>query len=495
MIVDNNYNKFNINKMSRSGSNSSSTSGTTVYLKSGNKVDNIKASLDVHYLWGNEFDGTQDVNGDIIAPDSSAIFKNLTITGTAKFFQLMVDKIKSVGGAIILSPADGFDIIQIGSGTYTLNGTTYTGVKLYFNADDNDVNIANTWQAGDMLIIQDFNTIDSEHNSTNRYFWGIVRAVDTLTESIYVNGSYMNAHYVILDANTYDGTMPDSSYVGASCVQLGNISDTTRDGAIVISAYNTIDTDLVAPFFAIYDGINGSHYDLKYFRQSYFSMGTNNGDPNNRVIGELYVKDSNSNNGVMIVPENIGILDSWVWNNFTQTIIGLDGMFSGDEDKYLWKGSDGIAMKYSSSSTLDYRIKVNGDGITRSQVKDGQINIVSGVRIPMTDISTTMPVVTISAQQMPNGDPISIDKNAGFVVCTYTGNGIKVKLPHTYDCVGKIIYIKPYSNCTVYTENNEYILRSDRSPADQITPYTINNHMTAFISDGSSYWYEMSGMS
>ena len=222
-------------------------------------------------------------------------------------------------------------------------------------------------------------------------------------------------------------------------------------------------------------------------------MGTNNGDTNNRVIGELYVKDSNSNNGIMIVPENIGILDSWVWNNFTQTIIGLDGMFSGDGDKYLWSGSDGVAMKYSSSSTLDYEVQINSDGITRTQVKNGAIHKAGGTRITRTDISTTMPVVTISAQQMPNTDPISIDKNAGFVVCTYTGNGIKVRLPELYDCVGKIIYIKPYSTCIVYAPGNGYIVPAGDGPADKVSNIFIENNFTAFLCDGT-YWYEFKGI-
>lgn len=38
---------------------------------------------------------------------------NLTVTGTAHFFELIIDKIKSVGGAVILSPADGFKVEKV----------------------------------------------------------------------------------------------------------------------------------------------------------------------------------------------------------------------------------------------------------------------------------------------------------------------------------------------------------------------------------------------
>ena len=53
-----------------------------------------------------------DNSGDIVT-------KNLTVTGSAHFFELIIDKIKSVGGAALFTPADGFTIDRVvDGGTY-----------------------------------------------------------------------------------------------------------------------------------------------------------------------------------------------------------------------------------------------------------------------------------------------------------------------------------------------------------------------------------------
>lgn len=70
--------------------------------------------------------------------------EKLTVTKQAHFFELIIDKIKAAGGAILLSPADGFKVDKVRM--TNLNPAFY---KLYFRAKNGDKAISNMWQVGD----------------------------------------------------------------------------------------------------------------------------------------------------------------------------------------------------------------------------------------------------------------------------------------------------------------------------------------------------------
>ena len=504
MIVDNNYNKFNINKMSRSGSNSSSTSGT-VYLGSGNKITQNIASLDPHYLWGNLFDGTQDINGDIdftgnitFTGDADGyhgkvqalegIFNNLTVLGAAHFFELVIDKIKSIGGAIILSPADGFEIIKI--------STVTNGIKLYFLAESNGEKIDNLWQANDQLLIMDFNnaTVGNNPNISNRYFWGLVTSVDNTPEDITIDGDTISAHYVIVSNSTYDGTLPDDYYIGANCVQLGNRSDTTRDGAIYISAYNGLDTGLTAPFIAIYDGIND--FNLTNHRQTWFSM---NGSS---IKGELHVYD-NANERVDISPTTLGIIENYGFKTYNQTVIGVDGIFSGKGDKYFWNGPGEIRLACIGGTGTNQKyniIKVDDTGVYRydnakvSDIADSSQNSI--VHYGFGDISNTVTVRRITDLNTNNNqNHINLSRDDGFVVVDPLYNQPNLiaylHLPAANTAIGSTIHIKSMCHCFIYSSSN--VIGSHSSTNDgayQNNGKQIDNREVCYMSDGIN-WYEM----
>lgn len=97
--------------------------------------------LPTHTIFGNPYNGTQDVEGDakfdsITANQASieelqaviaslddatiaqlfsehATIENLTVTKSAHFVELVLDKVKAAGGATIYSPADGFKVEQV----------------------------------------------------------------------------------------------------------------------------------------------------------------------------------------------------------------------------------------------------------------------------------------------------------------------------------------------------------------------------------------------
>lgn len=152
--------------------NGSGTTGT------GGSTTQTLTELETHYLWGQPFNGTQDVNGSmdvngnvtannlsamhsvsapyvnvseilratradistLIATDASITnllseeitTHNLTVTGTAHFFELIIDKLRSVGGTVILSAANArIDKVV------TVTGTT-PGYKCYWRKEDAD---------------------------------------------------------------------------------------------------------------------------------------------------------------------------------------------------------------------------------------------------------------------------------------------------------------------------------------------------------------------
>lgn len=67
--------------------------------------------------------------------------ENLTVTKQAHFFELIIDKIKAAGGAVLLTPADGFKVDLV-----TELDNAY---RLYWRSTDGEKAISNMWRVGD----------------------------------------------------------------------------------------------------------------------------------------------------------------------------------------------------------------------------------------------------------------------------------------------------------------------------------------------------------
>lgn len=201
----------------------------------------VEKQLDTHLLWGNEFNGTQDLygtittSGGINAVDnittqgdmaaSTATFNNvsstninntdtittstlsaqntatttlnadaadiktllsgnittdyLTVTKSAHFWQLIIDKINSTNGAVILSPAH-TKVYEV-----TAENNKYT---LYWKAEDKESGkkISNDFSIGDQILCQTFNTATgTEYNKSNKYYWAVVDGKGTTEKQIH----------------------------------------------------------------------------------------------------------------------------------------------------------------------------------------------------------------------------------------------------------------------------------------------------------------------
>lgn len=190
----------------------------------------------------------------------------LTVTKAAHFFKLIIDEIKATQGQVIITPANAvLDKVTSISG----------GWRCYYRAKDDDgKEIYNNFEVNDQVVCQTFNVATgTSYNVSNTYYWRKVTATGTTTTSI--NGETVDVHYFDLSSSDCDQYSISVPKVGDNCVQLGNRTDTTRQAAIIISAYNSqfLDKGLKAPSIVQYAGIN--NYDLSTHRLNVISNGLN----------------------------------------------------------------------------------------------------------------------------------------------------------------------------------------------------------------------------
>lgn len=283
-------------------------------------------------IWGQYFDDTEDINGDFntrgsvyaenslnastlnISNDSSlhyvctenieprqnnlyslgsaakqwkdlfvedGNFHNLTVTGSAHFFELIIDKLKSVGGTVILSAANAtIDKVESVSGGY----------KLWWRKEDNDraKAIMNEFAVNDQVICQSFNAQTGiSHNVSNKYYWRLVTAVGDGSTTI--DGQTKDCNYIIVSDSVKDGSsVPE---VGDEIMQLGyrGTDDDERQSAIILSAYKSPDLAIKAPSIAQYVGIND--FNLSNHKYTWFAANGNNIRGNLKVTSGTTVED------------------------------------------------------------------------------------------------------------------------------------------------------------------------------------------------------------
>lgn len=194
---------------------------------------------------------------------------NLTVTGTAHFFELQVDKITAGSGGRIMSAADGFTVADVG----TMDGGR---VKVYWLAQDsNGRAVMNMWRVNDQAICMSFNLGQLDETGkgqmvANKFYWCLVTGVSGMTpETRTVNGVEGKYNWIELSTQTKAEGCTVNPAVGDDIAQLGyeGTDDPNRQSAIYESSYVSLDPDMNPPFRATYRGI--SDFDLKSHRASY----------------------------------------------------------------------------------------------------------------------------------------------------------------------------------------------------------------------------------
>ena len=253
-----------------------------------------------------------DVSSNNITNSDTIKTKNLEVTGSAHFFELIIDKIKAAGGAVLFTPANGFkvDIVE----------SVIDGYKLYWQADDGSGNQAdNMWKVNDQALCMSFNQAKegTNHNISNKYYWSLVTAVSDTNQPVSIKEK--KYHYIVISTVTKDGTV--NPEIGDTIAMLGyrGTDDKKRQSAIYISAYTSLDKGLTAPLLAQYQGIND--FNLESHRKSYFdAVGAKfvgNFEVSNGQTIEDYI--NNKIDGAKSVAPYIGANGNWfIWDSDTK---------------------------------------------------------------------------------------------------------------------------------------------------------------------------------
>ena len=208
-------------------------------------------------------DSVSSTKGDYTTLTSQDLrVDTLTVNKSAHFFSLTIDEVKSVGGLMVISPANA----KIEKVEYT---NTYT--RCFFKAEDGQGNIiANQFVAGDLAVCHTFNVAeDYSFQPTIRYYWRLVIGVGIED----IDGTPY--HFIVLSNTECDPNSNDLPKEGDNVALLGNKSDTTRQNAIIISAYNSsyLDRQVVAPAIVQYLGIKT--FTLPRYKYNIISRGVN----------------------------------------------------------------------------------------------------------------------------------------------------------------------------------------------------------------------------
>ena len=247
------------------------------------KTGNDTAQGIITFLRGICFGASQDWkitgDGDATLHDinaQNAIFNTLTAQN-AHFFNLIIDEIKSVGGQLIITPAN----CRIDKVVELENNE---GWKCYFKKSDGTRTINNQWVPGMQAIHQEFNVAD---NGTRNY-WRVVTAIGEEVDVEIDEENIFDCHYIIL--GNKQGEYKNDSSLGDKFVAAPQAGDDLSqlgfneawclaqpdgalpsdykqlENAIVLSAYNIpfIYTGpykedangIQAPLYAAFSGIN-----------------------------------------------------------------------------------------------------------------------------------------------------------------------------------------------------------------------------------------------
>lgn len=283
--------------------------------------------------------------------------EKLTVTKSAHFFELIIDKVKAAGGAVILSPADGFRVEKID----VLEEHSLKLYKLYWKASDGEKAISNMWQEGDQALCQTFNAAKgTSYNVSNKYYWALV--TDVGTERI----SGEDFHYITLSNFDYDGEL--NPEVGDEIAMLGSRSDDAeRQSAIYLAAYSSLDPSLKAPLICQYKGIND--FDLKSHKYTFFAANGSEIRGNIKMESGQALEDYINYRAITIVSSVV---------EYAEGDSGITAPTSGwstripfvPPAKYLWTRT---TVTYSDGTeTVGYSVaKFGSDGKKGDQGADG----------------------------------------------------------------------------------------------------------------------------
>jgi len=341
-------------KLSKTGDDTAS--GLITFLRG------LTSQGQANLLGGAQFDanGAYTINsdGDAILRDIFARFIEATKVdaGTinaeilnakaAHFAQLIIDELRSAGGAYLLSAADcTIDYVEkLNSSKNVITTGTTAYYRCYYKANDNERAIAQKFVVGDQVMHTTYDAADVvDYSSDNGYYWMAVHAVsqEPVTKTLQDGESYP-CHWIDLDANNKSSLSNTIPQVGDDAVLLGHQvasgttptdDDLARQYAIYITAYsNSFDTEVKPPAIVFYQGVND--FTLSGKKPNYW------GRDKVVVTGQLFYTSSGSGTSTDVA-----------------TMVGADNYSFWLDTPY---------RQYSGSGTLTYQVRMSKNGVSQS---------------------------------------------------------------------------------------------------------------------------------
>lgn len=368
---------------------------------------------------------------------------NLTVTKKAHFFSLIIDEIKSVGGQVILSPANAtIDLVETLDNSY----------RCYFKAKDGDgKQIFNQFVANDQAICQTFNVATgTSYAASNKYYWRLITGIGDTTKTI--NNVSTECHYIDFSKTDCDtnSSLPE---VGDKIALLGNRTDTTRQAAIIISAYKSPDSTVEAPSIVQYSGIND--YSLSTHKLNQIAKNGNvfKGDfytsTGNNIYDEIENKNANNINGLVqdVDDKEYGASTdkSTQPTTWTTTMPELS-----QTNKYIWE-KETITYKCINEDTRNILVGTSSDW--QSNATYIQLTTYLGI-----DLTKSNGVITISFDaKAPDGN--SSTNNYNFGIHLRDKNGVNL-----HDSGGNTSVIQNWTTVGhIPTDSTHYVYTIDLS--------------------------------
>lgn len=208
----------------------------------------------VSYFKGIENDGDITNSGTITT-------KNFNVTGKATFFELMIQITKAAGGMTVYSP-----------GAFHIDAVEDAGdyFACFQRAEKDGVKLRQMCDVDDQLMCARFNV----DGNGNKFYWMRVSYISSNTVQHVVDGKLVDCLEVRLDKSPKADNCQGVPEIGDALAVFGNRTKEDRQSVIVISAYNSFDIDLHAPYIAQYENVND--FDLKSKKTTWLSKGDNN---------------------------------------------------------------------------------------------------------------------------------------------------------------------------------------------------------------------------
>ena len=208
-----------------------------------------------------EYLQTQKIKSQNIQNSDTITTKNINVTGKATFFELEIQKAKAAGGMTIYSP-----------GAFHIDEVVDTGnyYACYQRAEQDGVKLMQMCKVGDQLMCVRFNV----DGNGNKFYWMRVAYASPNTVQQVVDGKLVDYLEVRLDKSVKAKNCQGVPEVGDALAVVGNRRNEERQSVIVISAYNSFDINLHAPYIAQYEHVND--FNLESKKTTWLSKGDNN---------------------------------------------------------------------------------------------------------------------------------------------------------------------------------------------------------------------------